>query len=126
MDSWERNLRLTLCSQCGWNQVGRSALPNWLLTRLDQRFPKLVGWASSSSSTEGLVRHADSQVHPTESDVLGVRAGICVSTSPPGDADALSNLKTTGLDHFIITSFLSFCGESPVAEKTYGREQAKQ
>lgn len=82
MDSWEHNLRLTLCSQCGWNQVGRSALPNWLLTRLDQRFASQSWWdgpaaAAAAAAQRGLLDMQILRSIPPNQTFLEWGRGLC-------------------------------------------------
>lgn len=55
---------------------------------------------ASASISPGNPKNADSQIPPrtTKSETVG--GGVCQSvvlTSPPGDADAHSSLRTTGL-----------------------------
>lgn len=61
---------------------------------VDQQFSKCAPRPRSTSITGGLVRNANSQARPTESETLG-GARQCVLTSPPGDSGACSGLSST-------------------------------
>lgn len=117
-----------LCNRCVWNRVGERdqccLTGSWLYWRSGSQSE--VRWTYRNSITWELARNSNSlaQAQPIESDVVGLGLSIYVLTKHPGNADARSSLKTTGLDYFIITFFLPFhSSRGPMEENKQNSNQ---